>query len=206
SRARNRGVVATQLKDFPLFKDFLQYVSRDHLPDKGSLYLRSLAAIQSADYERAHRQLSDLYRSDSENIWYSIAYAETLEHLGQEDRAELVYRRLLDIFPGDYVLSMRLLRLLKLSNRNQSALVIARDLENRYPQRRQVFFQLSEIYQSLGRAALQRMAEAEFHSLNGNPQQAIRLYDAVLKSDDVDLATESIAREKRFLLLDKLQQ
>ena len=206
NRARNQGITVTRLEDFPLFKDFLQYVSRDHLPDQGSQYLRSLAAIQAADYQRAHQQLSGLYQQDSENIWYSIAYAETLEHLGQEDNAELVYRRLLDIFPGDYVLSMRLLRLLRLSHQNHSALVIARDLENRYPLRRQVYFELSEIYEALQRPALRLMAEAEFHSLNGNPQQAVRLYDAVLNSNDADLATESIAREKRSLLLDKLQQ
>jgi len=145
--------------------------------------------------------LADLYQRENENIWYSIAFAENLELLGRESEAELVYRRLLDIFPGDYVLSMRLLRLLKLGGRNQSALVIARTLENQHPDDKQVYFELSEIYQALRRPALRMMAQAEFHRITDNPQQAIKLYDQVLESPDADLATESKAREKRLILL-----
>jgi hypothetical protein len=45
------------------------------------------------------------------------------------------------------------------------------------------------------------MAEAEFHRLNGNSKQSIRLYDQVLASADTDPATLSKAREKRQQLL-----
>jgi len=194
---------ANQVDDFLLFKDYLQFVSRDHLPPQGSDYLRALASIQDAEYQRADKMLGDMYRRNSENIWYGIAFAENLEHLGRKADAELVYRRLLDIFPGDYVLSMRLLRLLKLAGQNQSALVIARQLENRFPQEQQVYFELSEIYQALGQPGLRMMAEAEFHGIAGNPQQAVKLYDQVLESPEVDLATKSKAREKRLLLMEK---
>ncbi|MCP4331745.1 MAG: M48 family metalloprotease [Gammaproteobacteria bacterium] len=200
-RARNDPGSGDQIDDYLLFKDYLRYVSSDHLPIHGSPYLRALAALKAADYKRAEQMLSDLYRVNNENIWYSIAYAECLEHLGREPEAELVYRRLLDIFPGDYVLSVRLLHLLIASGRNQSALEIARRLEFRFPQETQIYFLLSEIYKSLQRPALQKMAEAEYHRLNGNPRQSIRLYDEVLKQADADQATLSKAREKRQLLL-----
>jgi predicted Zn-dependent protease len=202
-RVRKNGGGADQVDDYLLFKDFLKFVSTDHLPDKGSKFLRALASIQAADYKQADVLLSDLYQQESENIWYSIAFAVNLEHLGREPEAELVYRRLLDIFPGDYVLSMRLLGLLKLGGRYQSALVIARRLENEFPENQQVYFELSEIYQSLHRPALQMMAEAEFHRINGNSRQAIKLYDQVLASKDADHATESKAREKRLMLLER---
>jgi len=45
------------------------------------------------------------------------------------------------------------------------------------------------------------MAEAEFHFLNGNSRQSIRLYDQVLASVDADPATLSKVREKREQLL-----
>jgi len=189
--------------DFQLFKDFLDYTSHDHLPVAGSDYLRALALVKSANYQQADQQLEDLYHLDPENIWYSIAYAENLEYLGRSDEAELIYRRLLDIFPGDYVLSMRLLRLLKQTGRNQSALVVARQLENDFPERQQIYFELSEIYQALERPVMQLMAEAEFHRITGNTQQAIRLYDQVLKSPEADVATLSKAREKRLVLLEQ---
>ena len=203
NRAESLPAGANQVDDFLLFKDYLRYVSSDHLPLQGSEYLRALASIQAAEYRRADKMLGELYRRDNENIWYGIAYAENLERRRREDDAELVYRRLLDIFPGDYVLSMRLVRLLKLAGQNQAALVIARQLENRFPQEQQVYFELSEIYQALQQPALRMMAEAEFHLITGNPQQAVKLYDQVLKLPETDLATESKAREKRLLLLEK---
>ncbi len=192
-----------QVDHYPLFRDFLEYVSSDHLPSQGSDYLRALASIKAGEHERADRLLAALYDRESENIWYSIAYAENLEMLKREAEAELIYRRLLDIFPGDYVLSMRLLRLLKLEGRNRSALLLARRLENEHPQKKEVYFELAEIYAALGRPALRLMAEADFHRLNGNPKQAIKLYDELLASGKADLATESKAREKRLLLLAK---
>lgn len=201
SRVKNIRVSDDFAGDFLWFKDFLLYASTDHLQARGSDYLRALAYIQAGKYAQSDQLLRELYRQDSENIWYSIAFAENLELMGEEAQAELVYRRLLDIFPGDYILSMRLLRLLKLAGRNQSALVIARGIENRFPQDRQIYFELSEIYQSLQRPGLRLMAQAEYQRLNGNPGQAIRLYDEILRSGDVDSVTVSEAREKRSILL-----
>ncbi len=200
-RELRRG--SDQVEDFQLFKEYLLYASSDHLSDQGSDFLRALASARKADYARADTLLGDLYQRDSENVWYSIAYAENLEHLRREREAEVVYRDLLEIFPGDYAISMRLLRLLQLTRQNESALAIARRLENQRPEDPQVYFMLSEIYAALKRPALRMMAEAEFHRINGNHRQAIRLYDQVLKSGDADLATESKAREKRLLLLEK---
>ena len=203
SRVKNIRVVDDFASDFLRFKEFLVYVSTDHLQAQGSTYLRALAHIQAGKYILADELLRELYRQDNENIWYSIAFAENLEFMGEEAQAELVYRRLLDIFPGDYVLSMRLLRLLKLAQRNQSALVIARGLENRFPENQQIYFELSEIYQSLQRHGLRLMAQAEYQRLAGNSRQAIRLYDEILISTDVDPVTASEAREKRSILLSR---
>ncbi len=202
-RAQNMPPGRNQLDDYLLFKDFLQFVSRNHLEDQGSDFRRALASVKAGEHDRADKMLADLYRRDSDNIWYGIAFAQNLEHLERETEAELVYRRLLDIFPGDYVLSMHLLRLLKLVGQYESALVIGRQLENGFPEKQQVYFELSEIYESLHQPSLRMMAEAEFHRITGNPQQAIRLYDQVLKSPETDLATESKAREKRLILLEK---
>jgi len=205
NRAQSLGSGANQVDYYLLFKDYLFYSSNDYLPQQGSEFLRALASIKAADYVTADDRLSALYNRDSENIWYSIAFAENLEQLGRESEAELVYRRLLDIFPGDYVLSMRLLHLLKLAGRSHSALVIARNLENQFPENKQVYFELSEIYQLLQRPVLRLMAQAEFHRINGNPRQAIKLYAQVLNSPDADLATESEAREKQLLLIQQQQ-
>jgi len=203
NRVRNHEQGSNQVDNYLLFKDYLQYANKDHMSNKGSDYLRALAAIRSANYERADSMLSDLYRKNDENVWYSIAYAENLENLGREPEAEQVYQRLLKIFPGDYAVSMRLLRLLNHVGRYQEALIIARGLEIEYPRAQSVYFALSEIYKSLQQPALQFMAEAEFHKLNGNISQSIRLYDQVLTLANVDSTTKLKASEMRLQLMER---
>ena len=201
ARVRDNPGSGDQVDDYALFRDYLIYVSSSQMANQGSQYLRALAAIKARAYQQADAMLETLYRSNNENVWYGVAYAENLEHLSRDTEAEEVYRHLLDIFPDDYVLSMGLLRLLNRSGRSQAALDIARRLEFEYPREQEVYFVLSEIYKSLRKPALQLMAEAEFHSLNGNTQQSIRLYDQVLASSDADPTTISKAREKRLQLL-----
>jgi predicted Zn-dependent protease len=203
NRIRGLQQGSNQIDDYLLFKDYLLYVNSDHLPDQGSDYLRALAAMKSADYRRADAMLGALYRGNNENIWYSISYAENLEFMRREAEAEQVYRHLLQIFPDDYVVSMRLVGLLNHVGRYQSALEIARQMEIEHPQEQAVYFALSEIYKSLRQPALQWMAEAEYHKLNGNSQQSIRLYDQVLALEGVDPATLSKAREMRLQLLER---
>jgi predicted Zn-dependent protease len=87
--------------------------------------------------------------------------------------------------------------------RPEEALQIARRLEIDYPQRQQVYFALSEIYQALNRPVPKMMAEAEFQQLTGNTDQSIRLYDQVLATEGADPIVLSIAREKRLQLLEQ---
>jgi predicted Zn-dependent protease len=203
ARVRNLPGSGDQIDDYALFKDYLRYVSSDHLPQQGDAYLRALATMQAGEYRLADPLLEALYRDDNENIWYSIAYGENLEYLRRSADAERVYRNLLAIFPGDYILSMRLLSLLHSEGRDQDALQIARRLETDYPQQQQVYFALSSIYGALDRPLPKMMAEAEFHRLGGNTQQSIRLYDQVLGTAGADPNIVSIAREKRLQLLEQ---
>jgi predicted Zn-dependent protease len=202
ARVRHKPGSGDQVDHYALFKDYLVYVSSSQMANQGSQYLRALAAIKARSYQQADAMLETLYHANNENVWYGVAYAENLEYLSRDEEAEGVYRRLLDIFPGDYVLSMGLLRVLKRNGRSQAALAIARRLEIEYPREQEVYFVLSEIYKSLRKPALQLMAEAEFHRLNGNTRQSIRLYDQVLVSSDADPTTISKAREKRLQLLE----
>lgn len=203
NRVRSHRKGKNQIDDYLLFKDYLVFANSDHMSARGSRYLQGLAALRSANYALADEILGELYRKDSENVWYSVAYAENLENMGRHDEAEQVYRGLLQIFPRDYAVSMRLLKALNRVGRYQEALVIARGLEIEYPRAQAVYFALSEIYKSLQQPALQFMAEAEFHKLNGNITQSIRLYDQVLLTAEADNTTKLKATEKRLQLLER---
>ena len=181
---------------FPMFKEYLEYYSSDRLTVSGSVYRKALAQIKLGRFDLANQALRHLYRQDNENIWYGYAFAENLENLGQLDQAHRVYRELLDIYPDEFALSLRLVRSLKSANDYEAALLIARRLEKRYADDKTVYAELAEIYQKLNRPVFRMMAEAEYHKLVGSPSLAIKLYNSVIESNETDLATESRARAK----------
>jgi predicted Zn-dependent protease len=182
---------------FLMFRDYLEYFSSDRPVQLGSSFRRALGQIKGGQFELADRTLRRLYQQDSENIWYGYAFAENLEYLDRLDQAEQVYRELLEIFPDEFAFSLRLIRLLKSASEFESALVIARRLEKRYPNSKNVYIELAGIYGQLNRPVFRMLAEAEYHRLAGNPALAIKLYNRVIDSAETDLATASKARAKR---------
>jgi len=163
----------------------------------GSEFRKALAKSKMGEFEQANLSLEKLYQQDSENVWYGYVYAENLENMNQLDEARQVYRKLLEIFPDEFALSLRFIRLLKSAGDYDSALVIARRLEKRFPGEKRVYKELSEIYNKLQQPIYRMMAEAEYHQLSGNYQLAINLYDTVIGSPQTDDATESRAMAKR---------
>ena len=181
---------------FLMFRDYLEYLSSDRLEVSGSDFRKALAHIKLGLFDQADQTLRHLYQQNSENIWYGYAYAENLENQGKPDQAEGVYRELLEIFPDEFALSLRLIRLLKSVHKFESALLIARRLEKRNSDNKSVYIELAEIYQQLKRPVFRMMAEAEYHRLTGNLKQATSLYSKVIDSTETDLATESRARAR----------
>jgi predicted Zn-dependent protease len=163
----------------------------------GSDFRKALAQSKKGEFAQANQSLEKLYRQDSENVWYGYVYAENLENLNQLDEARQVYQKLLEIYPDQFALSMRYIRLLKSAGDFDSALVVARRLEKRYPREKRIYKELSEIYSELQQPINRMMAEAEYHRLSGNYQLAINLYDTVIGSPQTDDATESRATAKR---------
>jgi len=182
--------------DFPLFKDYLFYVNSSSMALSGSVFRRALANIKLGREGVANEWLKGLYENNSDNFWYGYVYAENLELLKQADKAEEVYRQLLEIYPDDSIASIKLMHLLKNTDRFTDALAIARQLENRYPDDQAVFFELADIYRLLKKDLQAMIAQADYHRLSGSKDLAIKLYSKILKSPDIDLATESKVREK----------
>ncbi|MCP4488234.1 MAG: M48 family metalloprotease [Gammaproteobacteria bacterium] len=181
---------------FTIFKDYLLYSNSENFSPAGSKFREALSKIKSGDESSANELLKALYTQNSDNIWYGFSYAENLEFLGRQVEAEEVYRQLLRIYPNDFIVSLSLMRVLKKADRFDDALLIARRLEVGYPLKKAVFFELVEIYQQLNESLLKMMAQAEYHWLVGSPKLAIKLYRQILTLPDIDLATESKAREK----------
>ena len=196
SRVKPKSVGLLDSNYFPMFREYLEYFSFDQVKASGSTYRKALSYIKVGQFDRADQSLRELYLRDSENIWYGYAFAENLENLGRLDQAQQVYRELLDIYPDEYALSLRLVRLLKSGNEFEAALLITRRLEKRFPDDKTLYKELAEIYRELNRPVFRMMAEAEYHQLVGSPLLAIKLYNSVIDSDETDLATESRARAK----------
>jgi len=197
NRIRSMKVARSGPDYFQMFRDYLFYLSLDRMDYTGSEFRKALAKSKMGEFEQANLSLEKLYQQDSENVWYGYVYAENLENMNQLDEARQVYRKLLEIFPDEFALSLRFIRLLKSAGDFDSALVIARRLEKRFPGEKRVYKELSEIYNKLQQPIYRMMAEAEYHRLSGNYQLAINLYDTVIGSPQTDDATESRAMAKR---------
>ncbi len=197
NRIRSMTVARSGPDYFQMFRDYLFYLSLDRMDYTGSEFRKALAKSKMGEFEQANLSLEKLYQQDSENVWYGYVYAENLENMNQLDEARQVYSKLLEIFPDEFALSLRFIRLLKSAGDFDSALVIARRLEKRFPGEKRVYKELSEIYNKLQQPIHRMMAEAEYHQLSGNYQLAINLYDTVIGSPQTDDATESRAMAKR---------
>ena len=197
NRIRTLRVVKSGADYFPMFRDYLLYLSLDRVEYAGSNFRKALAQIKIGEFALANLSLEKLYRQDSENVWYGYVYAENLENMNQLDEARQVYQKLLEIYPDQFALSLRYIRLLKSAGDFDSALVVARRLEKRFPREKRIYKELSEIYSELQQPINRMMAEAEYHRLSGNYQLAINLYDTVIGSPQTDDATESRATAKR---------
>ena len=202
AEARIRLGVPSRLGDiyYPMFREYLRFVSSDNLKVTGGQFRQALALIKQGQNDLANQILAELHAQDGENIWYGYTLAENLESMNRPQAAEKIYRQMLDIYPGDFVLSLRLVRLLRASDQFTRALEITRWLEINHPQEQSVFSELTEIYRRLGQTIFSLMSEAEYHRLAGNRERAIQLYDEILSSAEIDIATESRAREKRALI------
>lgn len=196
ARLRPYSIHSSAPDYFTLFQDYLLYTSSDSMGLSGSRFRQALGKIKSGNEASATQLLESLYQQEADNFWYGYVYAENLESIGHQDKAEQVYRQLLEIYPDDFIVSLNLVRLLKTTKRFDAALSIARRLENRYPRSKAVYFELVDIYQQLEENLLKMMAQADYHRLSGSPDQAIRLYGQILGSPDVDLVTESKVKEK----------
>ncbi len=187
---------------FPVFKDYLSDQMRLGSDSSGSDFLKGLTFKREGQYEKADTFLSRLYQQDSENIWYGTAYSQNLQYLTRWDEAEQVYRKLLNLFPGDLAISLQLLELLKNREQYGPALEIARTMENRYSELPVVYAQLTEIYIGLGRDLQGLISEAQYHRLTGNDSRAVKLYDEILASKDLDITTVSRIKQKRAEIID----
>ncbi len=196
ARLRPRINGSSDIDYFPLFRDYLLYLTSEDLMPSGSKFREALSEVKIGNETIASDMLGELYAKDRDNVWFAFAYAENLEFINRYAQAEEVYRRLLEIYPDDFVISRNLMRLLKTTGQYDDALVIGRRLEDRYPGDKAVFFDLVEIYDELDKTLLKLLAQADYHRLAGAPKLAIKLYSQILESPDIDLATESRVREK----------
>jgi predicted Zn-dependent protease len=204
SEAENRIRQTTVIKGGPdyyqMFKEYLQFVSLNRMEVTGSDFRKALAQIKAGKFELANRALGRLYKQDSDNIWYGYAYGESFEYLNRPEEAERVYRNLLKIYPDQLSLSLRLGKLLISSDEYESALVIARRLEKRFPYERSIYKYLANIYDHLEQPVLKLMDEADYQLITGNIEHAINLYGTIIGMAESDEATRARAQARLELL------
>jgi predicted Zn-dependent protease len=202
SRVKPIAIHGETIDYFPVFKDYLSDQMRIESDLSGSDFLKGLTFKREGQYEKADTFLSALYQRDSENIWYGVTYSQNLQNMDRWDEAEQVYRKLLNLYPDDLAISLQLLELLKNRAQYGPALEIARTMESRYSDLPVMYAQLTEIYIGLERGLQALISEAQYHRLTGNDNRAVKLYDEILASKNLDITTISRIEQKRAEIVD----
>ncbi|MFT5976801.1 MAG: hypothetical protein ACI9YO_002987, partial [Gammaproteobacteria bacterium] len=81
----------------------------------------------------------------------------------------------------------------------------ARTMESRYSDLPVMYAQLTEIYIGLERGLQALISEAQYHRLTGNDNRAVKLYDEILASKNLDITTISRIEQKRAEIVDAIK-
>jgi len=186
-----------RLNRFEQFRDYLYYIYPDAEPSRRQTAFRSaLRSIESGDYTAANSALGRLIENDPDNLWYRYSLAESEELAGNLQRANLIYERLLLLYPKDLLLGRKLVENLIRLGQFDAATTRLDGLREAHPQQPAVYQQLVKLYLATGDDVQRQLAEADYHWLSGNQQRAVVLYSALLEGDGLDLISEQKLRQK----------
>jgi len=153
---------------------------------EGQLYGYVLALIRDRQFKQAQEQLDTLLRKRPEQIAYIDAQALLLEKKGRLKQAQETIQDGLELYPGNYMLSLRnTALLLEMGSPLKALTLLEAQLQGR-PDDEQLYKLLARASGNSGRKTLghEYMAEHYYHS--GEVESAVRQLQIALKDDSLD--------------------
>ncbi|HHH39255.1 MAG TPA: M48 family peptidase [Sedimenticola sp.] len=155
---------------------------RRYRNEEGERYGYVLALIADQNYREANRQLKMLLDKRPDQIEYIVAHALLLKHSGNAEEALDVTRKALELYPGDYPLSMFYAQALIDQQHPKEALRVLEELLRGRPQDELLFKLLAQAASDAGKPNLARQYLAEYYYLSGALEPAIQQLNIALRS------------------------
>jgi len=146
-------------------------------------YVRALMA--NRQYTEAAEQLDVLLRKRPEHISYLVLQALLLKEQGKPEEGLQVLKDGLDLYPGNYSLSIYYTELLLNQNRADTALTLLDEQIRLRPQDARLYKLSAQAAGKAGNSNLGHQYLAEYYYLNNALEPAIRQLQIALKDDTI---------------------
>jgi predicted Zn-dependent protease len=162
-----------------------------HRSEAATRYGYALALLRARRLDDAEKEIDRLLSKDPDRIAYRIANAEIALARGQRSKALKVYREALQIYPGNYPLTMYYANALLSTGKSAEAY----ELLERYVAKRKsdpvVYALLAKAAGEAGHSAQGHQYQGEHYYLTGNTEAAVRQLEIALRASDTDFYQRS---------------
>ncbi len=179
------------------FKDYLSYIyPSPRSAQQQSEFYKALTLMKNGLILEAGQRLSLLREKDPDSIWVSYAQAESLVFQAKYEEALNIYQSLMQLYPDDLAITIKLVNTLIQLQQYDKALEYAQRVLIQNEQRPESYQMLVKLYKFLDQPNLQQLAEADYHWYSGNRKQAKRLYKVLINKGLLDVINEQKVNDK----------
>lgn len=150
----------------------------------------AIAAIRAKDFTLADNTLARLQQQNPDQIWFTLALAESMERQKRHKEAVNLSRKVLDISPGHYGASIILARNLMAQNELDQARALLERLQWRHPTLA-THEMLAKIWTDKKDKARSHLAHGEIFFAKGQEQKGIQQLRYALKYSEDNFALYS---------------
>ncbi len=145
-----------------------------------------LALTRAGDYPEAQKQLDQLLRKQPASIPYLLAQAQLLRAQGKSAQAIAALKTGLELYPGNYALTMEYASLEQKYGDPDKAYEILSRLRRLRPEDTAILEPLARSAAATGAEGEAYQYQAEWYYLHGQLEAAVRQLEIALKQSDLD--------------------
>lgn len=174
--------------------------------EESQRYGYALALIANRQFDQAQKQIDVLLRARSEQIAYIDLQSLLLEKKGQRKAAQKIIQEGLELYPGNYVLSLRnAALLLDIGSPVEALTLLEAQLQGR-PDDEQLYKLAARAAGDAGMSTLGHQYMAEYYYLSGDLESAVRQLQIALKDTSIDYYRSARTTARLRLLQDELAE
>lgn len=161
--------------------------SSNHSSSEYDAYLYALVYEKQGNFLAARRQYEALLKRYPDRIAFIYGLAQLETGQGQFNKAAKLYRRGLEQYPGNELLTLALAKTLYEKKELANARELIQQQLVRTPRSSKAYKLLAQVEAADGHQAASHMAQAEYYYLTGEPRSALSQLNTAKRENPLDL-------------------